>query len=150
MAAWWLIVLSWNGREDTLACLASLAALRDADTEVVVVDNGSTDGSVEAVRAAHPEVHLVENGRNLGFAGGNNAGLRHAFEHGGQWAVLVNNDATLAPDAVARLRRPTRSTPCPAPPSGTPPQGCWPARSSSTSRPTASGSPASASGRPSA
>ena len=105
MAAWWLIVLSWNGREDTLACLASLAALRDGDTEVVVVDNGSTDGSVEAVRAAHPEVHIVENGRNLGFAGGNNAGLRYAFDHGGQWTVLVNNDATLAPDAVARLRR---------------------------------------------
>jgi GT2 family glycosyltransferase len=105
MAAWWLIVLSWNGREDTLACLASLAVLRDADTEVVVVDNGSTDGSVEAVRAAHPEVHVVENGRNLGFAGGNNAGLRHAFERGGQWAVLVNNDATLAPDAIDRLRR---------------------------------------------
>jgi GT2 family glycosyltransferase len=105
MAAWWLIVLSWNGREDTLACLASLAALRDADTEVVVVDNGSTDGSVEAVRAAHPEVHVVENGRNLGFAGGNNAGLRHAFERGAEWAVLVNNDATLAPDAIDRLRR---------------------------------------------
>jgi len=105
MAAWWLIVLSWNGREDTLACLRSLAALRDADTEVVVVDNGSSDGSVEAVRAAYPEVHVVENGRNLGFAGGNNAGLRHAFERGGQWAVLVNNDATLAPDAIDRLRR---------------------------------------------
>jgi GT2 family glycosyltransferase len=105
MAAWWLIVLSWNGREDTLACLASLAGLRDGDTEVVVVDNGSSDGSVQAVRAAHPQVHIVENGRNLGFAGGNNAGLRHAFEHGAQWAVLVNNDATLAPDAVARLRR---------------------------------------------
>jgi GT2 family glycosyltransferase len=104
MAAWWLIVLSWNGREDTLACLASLAALRGEDTEVVVVDNGSTDGSVEAVRAAHPEVHVVENGRNLGFAGGNNAGLRHAVEHGAQWAVLLNNDATLAPDAVDRLR----------------------------------------------
>jgi GT2 family glycosyltransferase len=105
MAAWWLIVLSWNGREDTLACLASLAALRDGDTDVVCVDNGSTDGSVDAVRAAHPEVHVVENGRNLGFAGGNNAGLRHAFDHGAQWAVLVNNDAVLAPDAIDRLRR---------------------------------------------
>jgi GT2 family glycosyltransferase len=105
MAAWWLIVLSWNGREDTLACLASLAALRDGDTDVVCVDNGSTDGSVDAVRAAHPEVHVVENGRNLGFAGGNNAGLRHAFDHGAQWAVLVNNDAGLAPDAIDRLRR---------------------------------------------
>ena len=103
-ASWWLIVLSWNGREDTLACLRSLRALRDADTEVVCVDNGSTDGSVEAVRAAHPEVDLVENGRNLGFAGGNNAGLRHALR---------------ARRAVGRARqqrrgrwRPTRSIAC--------------------------------------
>src|SRR4051812_50151480 len=113
MAAWWLIVLSWNGREDTLACLASLAALRDADTEVVVVDNGSTDGSVEAVRAAHPEVHLIEKGRNLGFAGGNNAGLRHAFEHGGPGAGLVHNHATPPPDATDRLRRAARQPPPP-------------------------------------
>jgi GT2 family glycosyltransferase len=104
MAAWWLIVLSWNGREDTLACLASLAALRDADTEIVCVDNGSTDGSVQAVRTAHPEVHVVENGRNLGFAGGNNAGLSYAFERGAQWVVLVNNDAVVASDAIERLR----------------------------------------------
>ena len=103
-ASWWLIVLSWNGREDTLACLRSLRELRGGDTEVVCVDNGSTDGSVEAVRAAHPEVHVVENGRNLGFAGGNNAGLRYAFDQGAQWAVLVNNDAVLAPDAIDRLR----------------------------------------------
>jgi GT2 family glycosyltransferase len=103
-ASWWLIVLSWNGREDTLTCLRSVRELRGGDTEVVCVDNGSTDGSVEAVRAAHPEVHVVENGRNLGFAGGNNAGLRYAFDHGAQWAVLVNNDAVLAPTAIDRLR----------------------------------------------
>ena len=103
-ASWWLIVLSWNGREDTLACLRSLRGLRGADTRVVVVDNGSTDGSVEAVREQHPEVDVVENGRNLGFSGGNNAGIRHALEHGAAWVVLVNNDAILAPDAVERLR----------------------------------------------
>jgi GT2 family glycosyltransferase len=103
-ASWWLIVLSWNGREDTLACLRSLRGLQGADTRVVVVDNGSTDGSVEAVREQHPEVDVVENGRNLGFSGGNNAGIRHALEHGAAWVVLVNNDAILAPDAVERLR----------------------------------------------
>jgi GT2 family glycosyltransferase len=103
-ASWWLIVLSWNGREDTLACLRSLRELRGADTAIVCVDNGSTDGSPEAVREQHPEVDLVENGRNLGFSGGNNAGIRHALERGAQWVVLVNNDAVLAPDAIERLR----------------------------------------------
>jgi GT2 family glycosyltransferase len=103
-ASWWLIVLSWNGREDTLACLRSLRELHGSDTAIVCVDNGSTDGSPEAVREQHPEVHLVENGRNLGFSGGNNAGIRHALEHGAEWVVLVNNDAVVAPNAVERLR----------------------------------------------
>jgi GT2 family glycosyltransferase len=102
--SWWLIVLSWNGREDTLACLRSLQELRDADTAIVCVDNGSTDGSAEAVRDQQPDVDLVENGRNLGFSGGNNAGIRHALQRGAQWVVLVNNDAVLAADAIDRLR----------------------------------------------
>lgn len=103
-ASWWIIVLSWNGREDTLACLASLRSLASDDVGIVCVDNGSQDGSVAAVRATHPDVTVVENGRNLGFSGGNNAGIAHALAHGGQWVVLVNNDATLAPDAIEQLR----------------------------------------------
>ncbi|MCW2953660.1 MAG: glycosyl transferase family 2 [Conexibacter sp.] len=98
-------MLSWNGREDTLACLESLARLRDdADVAVLVVDNGSRDGTAAAVRAAHPGVTVIENGANLGFAGGNNAGIVHALAHGAEWVVLVNNDATLAPDAIATMR----------------------------------------------
>lgn len=97
-------MLSWNGREDTLACLDSLTRLTSDDIAVVCVDNGSHDGTVAAVRAAHPEVTVIENGRNLGFSGGNNAGIAHALAHGAEWVVLVNNDATLAPDAIDRLR----------------------------------------------
>ena len=67
---------------------------------VVCVDNGSTDGSVEAVRDRHPEAHLIENGRNLGFSGGCNVGIRWALDQGAGWVVLVNNDATIAPDAI--------------------------------------------------
>ena len=86
---------------------ARCAELRGGDTRRwSCVDNGSTDGSVEAVREQHPDVDVVENGRNLGFAGGNNAGIRYAFEHGAQWVVLVNNDAVLAPDAIEHLRAP--------------------------------------------
>ncbi|HEV7772179.1 MAG TPA: glycosyltransferase family 2 protein [Conexibacter sp.] len=103
-ASWWIVVLSWNGREDTLACLASLRALGSADVAVACVDNGSMDGSVAAVREAFPEVTLIENGRNLGFAGGNNVGIAHALAHGAEWVALVNNDATLAPEAIERLR----------------------------------------------
>jgi hypothetical protein len=100
-AAWHAIVLSWNGREDTLRCLASLAKVTGPPLQVVCVDNGSTDGSVEAVRERHPDVQLIENERNLGFAGGCNAGIRWSLEQGAEWVVLVNNDATVAPDAIA-------------------------------------------------
>jgi GT2 family glycosyltransferase len=69
-----------------------------------VPDNGSTDGSVEAVRAAHPSVIVVENHANLGFCGGNNAGIRRALEHGADWVVLLNNDTVPDPRLVDELR----------------------------------------------
>jgi GT2 family glycosyltransferase len=100
-ADWYAIVLSWNGREDTERCLDALAKIREPPVRVVCVDNGSTDGSVEAVRDRHPEAHLIENGRNLGFAGGCNVGIRWALAEGAEWVVLVNNDAMIAPDAIA-------------------------------------------------
>jgi GT2 family glycosyltransferase len=108
---WWVVVLSWNGREDTLACLRSLAEADAPPPSVVCVDNGSTDGSVEAVRDEFPDVDVVENRANLGFAGGTNAGIRHALEHGADWVVLLNNDAVLAPDAIAGFEDAARTRP---------------------------------------
>ena len=98
---WYAVVLSWNGREETLRCLDSLARVSDPPIRVVCVDNGSIDGSVEAIRQRHPDVHLIENGTNLGFSEGNNVGLRWALEQGGEWMVLINNDTVVAEDAFA-------------------------------------------------
>ncbi len=92
------VVLSWNGREDTLACLESLAGV-----ETVVVDNGSEDGSPDAIAERFPDVELVRARVNLGFAAGNNVGIRRALDLGADWIVLVNNDATAAPDLVDAL-----------------------------------------------
>jgi GT2 family glycosyltransferase len=97
---WAVVVLSWNGREDTLRCLASIPE----DVLTVVPDNGSTDGSVEAIRERFPQVRVVENGANLGYSGGNNAGIRAALDAGAEWVVLLNNDATLEPGALDALR----------------------------------------------
>lgn len=92
------VVLSYNGREDTLAALESL---RGIDT--VVVDNGSTDGSADAVEEQFPDVELVRTGVNLGFAGGNNVGIRRALDRGADWVLLVNNDAEAEPGLVEAL-----------------------------------------------
>lgn len=92
------VVLSWNGREDTLAALESLRGI-----ETVVVDNGSTDGSADAVAERFPDVELVRAGVNLGFAGGNNVGIRLALERGADWVLLVNNDAAVEPGIVEAL-----------------------------------------------
>ena len=109
--AWQFVVLNWNGRDDTLSCLDSLQALDEGDVAVICVDNGSTDGSVQAIRAAFPQVELIEAGANLGYAGGNNLGMRRALEHGAEWVVLVNNDATVAPDVIGGFAAAARARP---------------------------------------
>lgn len=93
----YVVILNWNGRDDTLACLASVAKIAYPNFRVIVVDNGSADDSVSVIRAAFPEVDLIETGRNLGFAGGNNVGIKHALEHGADYVLLLNNDTEVDP-----------------------------------------------------
>jgi hypothetical protein len=95
----WIVVLSWNGRADTLACLESLQRLRYAERRVVVVDNGSADGSVDALRSAASRlpIEIIEAGRNLGYAGGNNVGIRYALDRGADFILILNNDTTVDP-----------------------------------------------------
>ncbi len=102
-----LVVLNWNGREYLRACLEALALQRDADFEVIVVDNGSTDGSVEMVQSEFiPRpgftLRLIANKVNRGYCGGNNQGLQDAR---GRFVALLNNDAEAEPDFLAALRR---------------------------------------------
>jgi GT2 family glycosyltransferase len=99
----WIVVLNWNRRDETLACLASLERARLDGATVVVVDNGSHDGTVEAVRAAHPAVRIVALDENRGFAGGCNAGIRAALDAGAGAVLLLNNDTEVAPDFLAPL-----------------------------------------------
>jgi GT2 family glycosyltransferase len=99
------VVLSWNGREDTLACLDSLAEATYPSRFVVVVDNGSEDGSADAVAAAHPDAVLVRLDRNHGFTGGVNRGIMAALEHGADAVVLLNNDMVVEAGFVEPLVR---------------------------------------------
>jgi len=94
------IVLNWNGLAATRRCLASLAAQLPTPPHVLVVDNGSTDGSAEALAAELGPERFLGLPTNLGFAGGMNRGLAASAT---EWVLLLNNDAELAPDALARL-----------------------------------------------
>ncbi len=97
-----VIVLAWNHRAYTLACLRSLAQ-QTAPHTVYVVDNASTDGTAEVVATAFPTAHILRNTANIGFAGGNNVGLAAAFAADADAVLVLNNDTTLAPDALAEL-----------------------------------------------
>ena len=105
---------SWSigtaGRR-TLNCLGSLKQCAWPRLTTVLVDNGSTDGTVSAVRAAFPAVKIVELPANLHFAAGANAGLHRGLELDADYLWLLNNDVTVAPDALAEMVRLAESDP---------------------------------------
>ena len=98
-----IVLVNWNGKKDTLACLESLANDAYGNKEIIVVDNGSTDDSVLAIAAAFPSVTLIEAKTNLGFTGGNNVGIRHALQNKAEFVYLLNNDTTVEPEATGAL-----------------------------------------------
>ncbi len=98
-----VVVLNWRALRETLACLRGLERQDYADFTVVVVDNGSGDGSPAALRAAVPWATVIETERNLGYAGGNNVGLRWALEKGAEFVLILNNDTILPPDLLRKL-----------------------------------------------
>jgi GT2 family glycosyltransferase len=105
------VVVNIDGRERLMECLASLRgalARVDGATELIVVDNGSQDGAPGAVREQFPEAQLIELGENRGFAAAVNVGVRSSS---GEWVLLLNNDTTIAPDAVTELLRATAGAP---------------------------------------
>jgi len=99
-----ICVLNWNRPDDTIACVASLLASEAADQHVLVVDNGSDDGSVVRLRAQFGDtIEVLETGSNRYYAGGMNVGIERAMSLGAEFVLLLNNDTIAAPDAIVRL-----------------------------------------------
>jgi GT2 family glycosyltransferase len=94
-----IIIVSYNTREYLRGCLGSLSA-QDIDAEIIVVDNGSADGSVDMARREFPHVRLSETGANLGFARANNLGIAGSS---GEYVLLLNSDTVARPGALTAL-----------------------------------------------
>ena len=95
------IIVNWNTRDLLMGCLSSIyQTVKGISFEIWLVDNGSSDGSVGAVRRKYPDINVIENQTNLGFAAANNLALAHMA---GQYAVLLNTDTTLTDGAVNEL-----------------------------------------------
>jgi len=98
-----LIVVNWGGREVTLECLRSLQKVRYDGLHLIVVDNASEDGSVEAIRKEFPGLDILVQAENLRFAGGNNVGIRRALALKSDSVLLLNNDTVVDPGMVDAL-----------------------------------------------
>ena len=95
-----VVVLNWNGTDDTIECLESLAQLDYPNAEIVLVDNGSEPPAAAALGARFPQVTCIQLDENTGYAGGNNVGIRYALEHGHQYVWVLNNDTVVQPDSL--------------------------------------------------
>jgi GT2 family glycosyltransferase len=124
-----VIILNWNGHEDSIACLESLAKCSYPDFEIILVDNASSDGSISIIKqwiaetnipglrrysliddkmiskptAGEIRMQIIENAENFGFAKGNNIGIEHALKHKADIVLLLNNDTTVQSDFLGEL-----------------------------------------------
>jgi GT2 family glycosyltransferase len=100
-----IVILNWNGLEDTIECLESLQKITYPNYEVVVVDNGSKGNDAQVLRERFGDyIHVIENDRNYGFAEGNNIGMRHALANfNPDYILLLNNDTVVDAEFLTEL-----------------------------------------------
>lgn len=96
-----IIIVNWNGKRDTLQCLHSLSKETYRNKEIIVVDNGSIDGSIKAIKEAYPLCNVIAEQRNIGFAAGNNKGIEQALDLGADAVILLNNDTIVATNLIS-------------------------------------------------
>jgi len=108
-----IIILNWNGLDDTAHCLESLEKMTHPNYDIVVVDNGSKGNDAQILRKKFKDyIHIIENDKNYGFAEGCNIGMRYALKNSApDYILLLNNDTTVAPDFLAEMVKIAESDP---------------------------------------
>lgn len=100
-----VILINWNGYDFTAACLDSLRKVDFPDFRIFLVDNASENQEGRKLKKAFSEIELIENSENLGFAGGNNSGIKRALVQGFSHVLLLNNDTIVEPDFLGQMMR---------------------------------------------
>jgi len=98
-----VVIVNWNRYEDTCACIESLIKQEGIKTDLIVVDNGSTDHSETLLRNKYPQVEIIRSDENLGFAGGFNLGIRLALTRDTENILIINNDTIAKSDMISQL-----------------------------------------------
>jgi GT2 family glycosyltransferase len=106
-----IVILNWNGRDNTCECLESVQKLDYANYQVIVADNGSEDDSVTVLKQKFPNIVIIENGANLGYAEGNNRAITYAIEREFDDILLLNNDAIVDPQLLNSFVRVSEDNP---------------------------------------
>lgn len=101
-----MVVASMNLKDDTITCLDSLIQAGAVPEQIIVVDNASTDGTVEAIRGRYQDkISIIANPENIGLAGASNRGAALAYQKGAEWILLLNNDTEFAPDFFTQIEK---------------------------------------------
>ena len=102
----YIILVNYNGYEDTVECVKSLIQMDYEDYQILIVDNGSSDDSLKKLKSIENDKTIVIDAHgNLGFSGGNNTGINYAIEHGGEYVLLLNNDTVVCENFLSELVR---------------------------------------------
>lgn len=99
----YIILLNYNGYKDTIECVKSIESITYENYRVLIVDNKSTNDSEAILKSTLPSYEILQTGENLGFAGGNNYGVRYALKNGADHVLLLNNDTIVTPDFLSEM-----------------------------------------------
>lgn len=99
------VIVNWNLKDDTVACIHSVVASGIPEANIILVDNGSHDESVFVLKQTFDAISLISNEQNLGFAAANNIGINVALKQSAEWVFLLNNDTIISPDFFSNIRK---------------------------------------------
>lgn len=99
----YVVLLAWNHLGDTIECLESIRRMQYPNIRLLLVDNGSTDGTADHIRTHYPDVEVIISAENVGIARGYNLGMAYALERGCDYVLVLNNDTTVDPNLVEEL-----------------------------------------------